>query len=379
MNGKPKTILILTADAGLGHRSAAEAIRDALQLKYGERVEPVIRNPLDHPDIPEIVRESQSDYDEVVNAIPELYKLGYEISDSNFPVSVMEEAFSFLLLEVMQEIIAGTSPDLIISTYPIYGAPLADLKNGGRLQIPFVIVTTDLVTVHHVWFNDGATLLTVPTEAVRQRALDAGLNEAQVIKTGIPVDPRILSLKDREKTDLREELGWQKEPASVLVVGSPRIPSLVEMVEALDSCDEDIQFALVAGGDETLRQSFEENVWHHPAKVYGFVENMPELMRASDVIVCKAGGLIVTESLASGLPMMLVHVLPGQERGNAGYIVDHNAGRLCEEPGTARETLIEWLENDQAELRAIAENASKLGHPDAALTIADEAWRLLNE
>ena len=379
MNGQPKTILILTADAGLGHRSAAEAIRDALQLKYGERVEPVIRNPLDHPDIPEIVRESQSDYDEVVNAIPELYKLGYEISDSNFPVSVMEEAFSFLLLDVMQEIIAGTSPDLIISTYPIYGAPLDDLKNSGRLQIPFIIVTTDLVTVHHVWFNDGASLLTVPTEVVRQRALDAGLTEAQVIITGIPVDPRILSLKDREKANLREALGWQKEPASILVVGSPRIPSLVEMVEALDGCDEELQFALVAGGDESLRQSFEETEWRHPARVYGFVDNMPELMRASDLILCKAGGLIVTESLASGLPMMLVHVLPGQERGNADYVVGHNAGRLCEEPGTARDTLIEWLDDDRAKLREFAENASELGDPDAALKIVEEAWRLLEE
>jgi len=379
MNGKPKTILILTADAGLGHRSAAEAIRDAIQLKYQAQAEVVIRNPLDHPDIPEIVRESQSDYDDIVKAIPELYKLGYEISDSNFPVSVMEEAFSFLLLDVMQEIIAGTSPDLIITTYPIYAAPLDDLKHAGRLQIPFISVTTDLVTVHHVWFNDGVTLLTVPTETVRQLALEAGLSQEQVIKTGIPVDPQILSLKDRDKAEIRGDLGWQEGPASILVVGSPRIPSLVEIVQALDDSDEDIQFALVAGGNEALRKTFEETEWRHPAQVYGFVDIMPELMRASDLMVSKAGGLIVTESLASGLPMMLVHVLPGQERGNVGYIVEHKAGRLCEEPETAKETLTAWLKDDRAELQRVTENASALGDADAALNIAEEAWHLLKD
>ena len=38
--------------------------------------------------------------------------------------------------------------------------------------------------------------------------------------------------------------------------------------------------------------------------VYDFAEDMPSLLRAADGIICKAGGLIVSEALACGLPTL---------------------------------------------------------------------------
>lgn len=52
---------------------------------------------------------------------------------------------------------------------------------------------------------------------------------------------------------------------------------------------------IVAGGDDQLCHQFQGIEWHIPAQVYDFVENMPTLMHAADCILCKAGGLIVTE------------------------------------------------------------------------------------
>jgi 1,2-diacylglycerol 3-beta-galactosyltransferase len=104
----------LTGDAGLGHRSAAEALEKAFESQYTNQGKVTINNPLNLPEIPEIIQQSQSDYDEIVKNIPELYRLSYEVSDSELPVSLMEGGFTLLLLDVMREIIAETQPEIII-------------------------------------------------------------------------------------------------------------------------------------------------------------------------------------------------------------------------------------------------------------------------
>lgn len=370
-------IMILTGDAGLGHRSAAEAIKKAFEIEHGDRCNAIIYNPLNHSKIPDFIRESQSDYDEVVKNLPELYRLGYEISDSKFPVALMEGGFTLLLLDVMREILKECQPDLVVTTYPIYPAPLTALHDTNEFHIPLISVVTDLITVHHVWFHSSVTKLAVPTEIVQQQALKAGLTSGQVIKTGIPVNPEIRKLKRTSKCELRAELGWDPDQTAILVVGSPRITSLMDILKALDSSDQEIQFALVAGGNESLHETFENHDWNHPVNIYGFVDFMPQLMRAADVIVCKAGGLIVTESLASGLPLMLVHVLPGQEEGNADFVVDHNAGALCKEPEEALGILSRWLVDDKKGLKETAHRAEDLGQDDAAFKVVEAAWDLL--
>jgi len=377
MSESKKKVLILTGDAGLGHRSAAEAIQAAFESKFGGRCKTTIENPLNHPDIPDIIRQSQSNYDEIVKIIPELYKMGFKVSNSELPVTMMEGGFVVLLLNVLKEMIFKITPDIIISTYPIYSAPLQTLFKSEDLQIPLIATVTDFVTVHHVWFNKGVTNLTVPTEIVQKLALDAGLSEEQVINIGIPVNPQIKTLQETDVSDLRSELGWDKDLTSILVVGSPRIPSLMDILKTLDYSGYDIQFALVAGGNKSLLETFQNTTWHHPVKIYDFIDFMPKLMRSADLILSKSGGLIVTESLASGLPIMMVHFLPGQERGNVNYVVDHGAGELCKTPLKALETLCLWLENDQAQLKKVAKNSAQLGRPDAALKVADKAWHLL--
>ena len=378
MKEKIKKILILTGDAGLGHRSAAEAVRDAISNNYGQHCKIQITNPFSHPDIPEIIRQSQSNYDGIVKEMPEIYELAYEISDGNFQASLMEGGFTLLLFQVLKEILNEFNPDLVITTYPIYPAPLAAISQVENMTFPWITIVTDFVTVHHIWFNNNTTLCTVPTEAVKEIALDAGLRNEQIINTGIPVDPKISDLKKTKKEAMRTELGWDPNKTTLLVVGSPRVKSIMAFIDALDKSDQDIQFALVAGGNDGLYDTFNKANLDHHAEVYNFVENLPEMMRAADMIICKAGGLITTESLASGLPMMLIHMLPGQEEGNVNYVLEHQAGVFCETPQEARERLDEWLAEDKKRLREIKNNAEIIGRPQAANHIAQKAWGLIN-
>ena len=135
-----------------------------------------------------------------------------------------------------------------------------------------------------------------------------------------------------------------------------------------------MQLVIVAGGNDSLYHELQDTDWHATTYLYNFVDDLPRLMRASDCIPCKAGGLIVTQALASGLPLLMIDVLPGQEMGNAEYIVEHGAGEEAADSISVLETVYHWLDQDGALLAEYAENARSLGHPRAASEIAELVW-----
>jgi 1,2-diacylglycerol 3-beta-galactosyltransferase len=369
-----KCIIILTADAGFGHRSAALAVQSALQELTGPDCDIHLINPLEDKRTPFFLRDSQADYDLIVKEAPELYKLGYDASDNPLPSAVAETVLTVLLFEVMRDLVETYHPDAIVTTYPMYQSALEAVFTIDRVLIPLYTVVTDLANVHRLWFHRASTACLVPNPAVRDQAFASNLKPEQVIETGIPVSPKLVQ-DTRSKKEIRRELGWDENRLTVLAVGSNRVTRLVETTNIFNHSGFPIQLAIAAGKDAVLYEQLQAVQWHVPAYLYDFVNNMPLLMHASDAIICKAGGLIVTESLACGLPIMLVDVLQGQETGNADFILQGNAGVMALTTMEVLETLSHWMENDQALLKTQAENSKKLGKPFAARDIASIVWQ----
>jgi 1,2-diacylglycerol 3-beta-galactosyltransferase len=368
-----RRILILTADAGFGHRSAANAIADALRETRGEGCAVEVVNPLEDKLAPAFLRRSQTDYDRVVRQLPDLYKFGYQASDSTVPSAIAEGALTVVLFEVMRRIVQRHQPDAIVSTYPLYQAPLGAVYTISRRSVPLLTVVTDLASVHRLWFQETADLCLVPTPQVRDLAVESGLGPDRVRVTGIPVHPQFI-MEERAAAILRAELGWQPDLMTLLAVGGRRVKHLNDILRALNHSGLPLQLALIAGGDDELHRRWERTEWHLPAHVYNFVDNMPAMMRAADAILCKAGGLIVTEALACGLPLLLADVIPGQETGNANYVIDGGAGELARQPVDALESLCHWLARGGELLARRAACARRLGRPRAAYDVADLAW-----
>jgi 1,2-diacylglycerol 3-beta-galactosyltransferase len=370
-----KRILILTADAGFGHRSAAKALAAALDESRGEDCVYEVVNALDGEKTPAWLRGTQSDYDRIAREAAELYKFTYDVSDTALMSRIMENALRVLLYRTMRDIVLGFRPDAVISTYPLYQAPLNALYTIRRSFVPTICVVTDLATVHQVWFTGEPDLFVVPTEIVRSIALGAGVPSGAVEVIGIPVHPRIAGEK-RGREELRARLGLRPGLATLLAVGSKRVGNLEPTLDLLNHSALPLQLAIVAGGDDALFERLGSRDWHLPAKLFNFVDDMPVLMRASDFVVAKAGGLIVTESLASGLPLLFVDMIPGQETGNADYVVSGGAGAISRDPASALETVYHWLADGGRVLGERAAAAKALGRPRAAFDIVDRAWAL---
>ena len=369
MENQKKKILILTADVGFGHRSASLAIQSAIEDSHPGQYQISLVNPLDNKKAPLFLKESQSEYDKWVLNVPELYKFGYELSDSPIPVTILETILVVSLFEVMNEMIEEHKPDIIINTYPLYQAPFVAVKSLHKLNIPMVTIVTDLATVHQIWFNDKVDWLVVPTETVRDDAIKVGVDPDKICLIGIPVNPRIFQLKE-SKQELRKSLGWKEELTTILAVGSKRVEHFGENLDILNHSGFDFQLVVVTGKDQELFEELKEVEWHHETQLYEFVDQMPEFMRASDLLITKAGGLIVTEALASGLPLILIDVIPGQETGNAKFVQDGNAGFWTKNAIEFIQVLGHLFFNEKENLSQAKENAQNIGKPSSAMQIA---------
>lgn len=365
-----KRILILTADVGFGHRRAAEALASALEEKYGDRVAVIVANPMSDKRTPKFLRNSQAEYDRMVREMPEIYRLRYQISIASVSVAVSESVFTAVLFGVLQDLVREVRPDVIVSTHPYYMAPIAALSTLGVYSGPQMTVITDFTQVHKLWFNDNSDMTFLPTEIALQEALEADIPETKLKVTGIPVDPKLVH-ETRTKAEIRAEMGWDPDLPLVLVVGSKRVKGLMGALNVLNHMGFQFQMVIVAGGDNKLYDRLQSGVWHKPVYIYNFIDNMASFFHAADCIVTKAGGLIVSESLACGLPLLLMDVTPGQEEGNAEYAVNIGAAQLATTPLRVLESMFHWLDQDGVLLREQAKLAAASGRPQSAYDIAN--------
>ncbi|MEN4010480.1 MAG: glycosyltransferase [Chloroflexota bacterium] len=373
-----KRILILMADYGYGHRSAANAISAALQETHPHECVVEVVNPLNDKRAPAFLKKDQANYDRIIRQMPELYRFGYQVSDTSVAANIIENTATLLLFNVFRETLNKYQPDAIVCTYPLYQAILQVIFSIEKRHIPVFTVVTDLATVHKMWFNPTVDMCLVPTQTVHDLAINSGLPPEKVKITGLPVHPALAKGR-QEQAAIRANLGWRSDVFTVLAIGSKRVEHLYDSLSVLNHSGLPLQLAIVAGGDEALYQRLQETKWHQEAHLYNFVTDMPAFLRGADCVLGKAGGLTVTETLACGLPLILVSVIPGQETGNADYVVHGGAGDLAQSPVEVLEVMCHWLENGRELYNKRVQNACSLGYPRAAYDVADLIWAAAKE
>jgi 1,2-diacylglycerol 3-beta-galactosyltransferase len=370
-----KRILILTADYGYGHRSAAKAIAQALQETHGEDCLVEIVNPLDDPRAPAFLRDGENGYDKIVREAPELYKLGYRASETRLARLLLKGSWTLMLLNIFRDLLRDKQPDVIVCTYLFYQGILSAVFALENRHIPLMTVVTDLETLQSLWFHSVADVCVVPTQKAYNLAIKAGLPAEKVKIVGIPVRPELMK-GNQDQAAIRRSLGWRDDLFTVLAIGSKRVEHLYDALRVLNHSGFPLQLVIAAGGDQELYHRYQETQWHVEAHVYDFVTEMGTFMRGADCVLGKAGGLTVSEALACGLPMILVDVIPGQETGNANYVISGNAGVLANDPTEVLEAMAHWLEKDRNHYQQQAQNARRLGRSRAAYDIAELVWDL---
>ncbi len=375
MSVEPKRILILTAAVGNGHESAARAVKCALEEQVGPDCQVDVCNPFDEPVVPAIVRNAQSDHTDLVREFPHFYALGLRFTDSDLLKGIGNLAGLVALRDAMPNIMARYQPDVVAATHPLHLEPLLSWIDETGARIRTATIVTDLTQVHRLWYNPGVDLCLVPTEEARILAIQRNMPPERVVVTGLPVDPAF-GHGDVDKDARLRDLNLSPDRATIIAVGSRRVLDLEQYVTELNDASLPVQLILVAGGDSDLYHALQAIDWQIPVALFDYVDELPQLMKLAEAIVSKAGGLIVAESLAVGLPLLIVPSTPRHEAGNAAYVVSNGAGYCVDEPAMLRHTVKQWLANDRVVWKERTANALRIGQPDAAYATARHLWRL---
>ena len=370
----PQHIVILFSDTGGGHRASGEAIQEALNLKYNGRVSvtmvDVFKKYTPYP-----FNRLPAWYPTIIARGIRVWGAGFKASDGRQRSRVLTGSTYPYTRWSFRRFLKENPADLYVSVHPLLTMPA--VRALGKHRPPFITVVTDLVSAHAFWFYPKVDQIIVPTQGAFERARKHHVPVQKLKVIGLPISQKFCALPGDKKL-LRQTLGWQTDPTTVLVVGGGEgMGPLYDIARSIASAGLPIQMVVIAGRNDSLYAKLQNVDWEIPTQVYGFVTNMPDLMRAADLIVTKAGPSSIVEAINAGLPVVLSSALPGQEEGNVRFVVDNHAGLWAPGPQKVVAAVKQLLEGDSEKLAQAAANARQLARPNAAIDIADEIMKWL--
>lgn len=392
-NYRPK-ILFLIADTGAGHRASAKAVLNAIKIiasgkssGYNESITEFTSNPV----LSDLARRCEiqivdpmkeycrfpitkfdSFYGSLIRYNPRTYGFIFHVTNHRLSSSAAHVLFTPTFRRGMRKMVAELKPDVFVSLHPLLNDPVIKSIKATGHDIPFITVVLDLISVHADWFSKNVTTLIAPTVQGIKAAKKMKVPEEKIKLLGMPIDPKFNMLVD-DKKSLRLKLGIDLNMPTVLLVGGgDGAGGLYRAARAISKAKLPVQLLIVTGRNERLLgrlQKIQERL-QVKTYLYGFVQNMPEMMHAADVIITKAGPGTITEAMACNLPILLTAAVPGQEVGNIKYVVDNGLGYYTPTPDQLVYALQRLIDPSTKDLQQIHKNIARIFMPKASFDIA---------
>ena len=311
-------VLLLSVTTGEGHNSTAKALKKQF-AEMGHECEILDVYLNTSKGLYEIVSRG---YLLAVDSMKVIYSKLYEMFE-NRRKNPHDKGFSRLL----NKLISGKTyakireyqPDVIIYTHVFAGIMLDVLKQRGELSTPCMGIVTDFV-MHPFWEEVlRSERIVIPNEVLVPSAMRKGFKREQILPLGIPIDEKFSLTHDR--AEIRLSLGLDANKRTVLLMGgSMGYGNIADTIRDLDRSEIDMQIICVCGNNIRAREEIDSIKTVKRVLNLGYVNNVDELMDASDCIVTKPGGLTTSETLAKRLPMIICNPIPGQEERNTEFL-----------------------------------------------------------
>ncbi|MDB4937495.1 MAG: diglucosyldiacylglycerol synthase rane anchor synthesis [Labilithrix sp.] len=360
-------LVVVYSPVGGGHKSAALATAEAARAR-GLRVEVV--SAFDHAP-----RWAGDAYVRAhltgQSAAPELYgQMYFAANRRGDALEPLRLGLDNLVFGGLADHVRALAPRAVVATHHLPLVVLGRSRRKGTLDAPLLGVVTDY-TAHACWAERGVDAWAVPFGGARAELAGHGAPLARIVETGIPVrasfarTPSLLAgALPRVLRVLVTSGGFGHGPMTRIVRSFASVPN--------------VELVVVCGAAEKLaarvaREADEAGV---PARVIGFEKDMAARIAEAHVVVGKAGGLTVTETLTAGRPMIVASAVPGNEKLNEAFVVDGGAGIAADadDVGAAVERL---RDGTGASLVAMGERARQLVPRHAADAVVDAALGLV--
>lgn len=365
-------ILILSSSLGAGHNSAAQALNQAFSQFPDVTV--TVEDALEYAS--SIYRNAvTSIYKQLSEKAPQIYRAYYEGTDledleRSLELNIVTAKIERVFFRKLRHLIEEINPDAIVCVQQIPSRLLQLLEEEERISKPHYVVITDVIA-HSSWINKEVDGYYLPNDLTTDFLIKRGVDPAILHVTGIPIKLEVLETKSQVEIRERYQLKTDK-PVVTIFGGGLHYKQVRLMVSQLMNTSEVGTIIVAAGRNEQLLDSLTElnSTPETELLKLGLVDYVDDLLVASDLVITKAGGLIVSEVLARGKPMIIVDPFPGQEEWNADLIVAAGAGVQLRLPEMVAHC-VKFLLNHSERLSQMQASALELGEPRAALNIAE--------
>ena len=357
----PPRILIVTAAFGEGHNSAARNLALALDAAGAlTRVsDPCV---LGMPWLTDLLSRG---YRLATTRLPRVWAWIYRSTDRcdfsrrRGPVMRWPERALAGLIEDFQ-------PEAVVSTYPLYPYFLERIFAASGLRLPVFTVVTDSIEINAAWLRAPTDWWLVTDALTRDGMIRKGLAAGQIIDTGFPVHPGFAKLGP-------VSVGDGCDPFRVLYFPTAQRLLVLSHGRALLDASPAVRLTVVLGRNvRRLHAPAKKLQAAYPGRVrlIGWTRQVPRLLSSHHLVVGKAGGATVHEAIAARCPMLIHHLVPGQEEGNLRLLEAIGGGGLADSPAELTRRVVALLAEHAVAWRTMKTALARHGRNSGAIVAA---------
>ena len=368
-----KKVLIFYASYGGGHLSAAKSIKQYIDEYYDdiqtEMIDCVkyINKALD--------KVTTAAYREMAKKAPWAWEKVYYKSQDGFLGKVSTTSNKIMAVK-MAKLFREFKPDIVISTHPFGSQMTSYLKQKGKTNCKLATIMTDFKS-HDQWLigNKFVDFYFVSNSLMKESMIQSNIPKDKIFVTGIPISNRFLQCYNKDEICSLFDIDANKK--TILFFGGGEYglgkDKTVSILNSLTNFS-NIQVIAIAGKNEKMKQEFEKIVKEKhkekTIKVLPFTDKVPELMSISNLVITKPGGLTVSESLASNLPLIVINPIPGQEEENAEFLENNNCAIWLKKSDDPQRILSNIL-NNNTKLDEMKNNSIRLAKQNSTQDICN--------
>lgn len=370
-----KKILIFYGSYGGGHLSAAKTINEYLEKNYSDKVELKVVDCIEYIN-KYINKVSTEAYKELAKKAPWAWKHVYKNSQ-NGALSYISSTTNKLMSHKLNSLLQEFMPDLIISTHPFATQMCAVLKEREKIDCKLATILTDY-HIHAQWLVSYkyVNYFFVANNQMKMDMISKGVSDQRIYVTGIPVSERFLTTYNKEEIFKEFNLAPTKETLLFFAGGEYGLGrnTTYIILKILIRLFKDLQVVAISGKNKKMNQKFQKLVEtthsENRIKILEYTDKVPELMNVCMGVITKAGGLTLTESLVSNLPIAIINPIPGQEEENAEYIVNNGAAIWIKKDDSIVR-IFKYLSRNREKLKEMKEKTKLLAKPNSTKDICE--------
>ncbi len=360
-----KKILILTASFGDGHNAAARNLRDAIELLTDDaKVEVLDLFESTYGTLNLLMKQA---YRGLVRYAPTVWSGVFSVFDN--PALFRRQIDTMgKLRDSLAALLHDSEPDVVISTYPVYGHLIQEIyRDHAERPFRFITVVTDSISVCSAWYRAASDLFVVSDEPTAGVLAENGIPKHRIKALGFPVSP--IFARETPKPLIAPRGGDRRKVLYVINTGKAKTGKSIDRLLKID----DLDLTITVGRDASLKAKLTERLREYGDRVhvYGWTNQMPQLLMSHHLVIAKAGGAMVQEAIAARCPMIINQVIPGQEEGNARLMEILGVGAVALKGKHVRDAVEETFAHKSRQWQAWRDKLEEVSHPDASMRIAE--------